>query len=101
MFLLDQIFFSHALDRIVLLIFFVLTQHDFSKSPSAQNFEKLELFKVVNVILIAFAFEDDFAFSFNLLILFQTLSIEKKRLNGVYFFDSFVDFIDRVCVRLE
>ena len=97
----DKILLPHTFDGIILLILFVLAKHDLSKSSSSQHLQKLKLLKSINVIFIGLALEDDFAFSFNLLILFQTLSIEHQRLDGMYFFDPLGHLVDGIGVGFK
>lgn len=82
-FFFDEIFLAHALDGVVFLIFFVLAEHDFAKGAPAEHFEEFKLFEIVDVIFVGFAFEDDFAFCFNLIALFDAFCVEHEGFDGV------------------
>jgi len=75
MFLLNKILLSHALDGIIFVVLLVLAKHDLPESPSAQNLQQLKLLKGRNVVFVGLTLENDLAFSLDLFVLLDTLSI--------------------------
>jgi hypothetical protein len=94
MFLFDEILLSHALDRIVFLVFFVLAQHNLAERTSTEHFKQFELLEVSNVVAVCLALENNFTLGFNLVALFDAFGIEHEGFYGVELLDVFADIVD-------
>lgn len=101
MFLFDQVFFPHALDSIVLLILFVLTQHHLAEGSPAQHFQQFKLLEVSYIVLVSFTFENNLALSLYLLVLLDAFRIQHQRLDGMQLFVVFAHVVYRCRVRLK
>jgi hypothetical protein len=101
MFLLDEILLPHALDSIVLIILFILTEHDLSKGSPAKHFKQLEFFKSTDVIHIALILEYKLAFSLHLFVLLDRFRVQVKRVDGVHFLLVLIDIVNGCGVVFE
>ncbi len=83
MFLFDEVLLAHALDGVVLLVLFVLTEHHLPEGSSAEHLQQLELLEVGDVVLIRFALKNNLALPLRLVVLLHAFGIQHQRLDRV------------------
>jgi hypothetical protein len=69
MLLLNQVLFTHTLDRVILVILLILAKHDLSKGAPSEHFKQLKFLKGANIINVTLILKDKLTLGLHLLVL--------------------------------